>query len=234
VDEKACCFKRKGVIDMKIERINDHQIRCTLTSADLTDHQIKLSELAFGTEKAKRFFRDMMEQASSECGFDADNIPLMIEAIPASPDSITLIITKVDSPDALSSVHSSPLAQQLSREYSESMLPGLEEYDENARHTPFDIIRIFNFQSLDDVILASHMLKSIYTGSNSLYKDTETQDYLLLLTKGDQDTAEFFKICNMLSEYGVSNPAAGSTLAFLEEHCKLLLGSNAVQKLAEF
>ena len=32
-------------------------------------------------------FHDMMQQASSEFGFEADDIPLMIEAIPASPDS---------------------------------------------------------------------------------------------------------------------------------------------------
>ena len=37
---------------MKIERINDHQIRCTLTKADLVDRELKISELAYGTEKA--------------------------------------------------------------------------------------------------------------------------------------------------------------------------------------
>ena len=73
---------------MKIERINDNQIRCTLTKKDLADRQIKLSELAYGTEKAKALFRDMMQQASFECGFDAEDIPLMIEAIPISSECI--------------------------------------------------------------------------------------------------------------------------------------------------
>ena len=48
---------------MKIEKINDSQIRCTLTSADLASREIKLSELAYGTEKAKNLFQDMMRQA---------------------------------------------------------------------------------------------------------------------------------------------------------------------------
>ena len=39
---------------MKIEKVNDHQIRCTLTKADLADRELKISELAYGTEKAKR------------------------------------------------------------------------------------------------------------------------------------------------------------------------------------
>ena len=64
---------------MKIEKINDNQIRCTLTKEDLLSREIKLSELAYGTEKAKSLFRDMMQQAAYEFGFEANDIPLMIE-----------------------------------------------------------------------------------------------------------------------------------------------------------
>ena len=60
-------------------KVNDNQIRCTLTREDLAERQIKLSELAYGTEKAKMLFRDMMQQAAYEFGFEADDIPLMIE-----------------------------------------------------------------------------------------------------------------------------------------------------------
>lgn len=91
----------KDVISVKIEKINDTQIRCTLTSEDLADRQLKLSELAYGSEKAKDLFRDMMLQAQDQFGFEADNVPLMIEAIPITPDSIVLIITKVEDPEEL-------------------------------------------------------------------------------------------------------------------------------------
>ncbi len=86
---------------MKIEKVNDHQIRCTLTRADLADRQLKLSELAYGTEKAKNLFRDMIRQASINFGFEAEDIPLMIEAIPLNSDCIVLIITKVEDPEEL-------------------------------------------------------------------------------------------------------------------------------------
>ena len=43
----------------------------------------------------------MMQQAAFEFGFEAEDIPLMIEAIPASSDSIVLIITKVEDPEEL-------------------------------------------------------------------------------------------------------------------------------------
>lgn len=86
---------------MKIEKVNDNQIRCTLTREDLAERQIKLSELAYGTEKAKMLFRDMMQQAAYEFGFEADDIPLMIEAIPVSSDTVVLVVTKVEYPEEL-------------------------------------------------------------------------------------------------------------------------------------
>ncbi len=86
---------------MKLERINDNQIRCTLTRADLAERQIKISELAYGSDKAKALFQDMMTQAADELGFEADNIPLVIEAVPLSNESIVLIITKVEDPEEL-------------------------------------------------------------------------------------------------------------------------------------
>ena len=90
-----------GCDHMKIEKISDTQIRCTLDHEDLVSREIKLSELAYGTEKAKLLFHDMIEQASHQFGFEANDIPLMIEAVPISADCLVLIITKVEDPEEL-------------------------------------------------------------------------------------------------------------------------------------
>ena len=45
---------------MKIEKINENQIRCTLTKSDLEERHIRLSELAYGSEKAK----DLLDRKS--------------------------------------------------------------------------------------------------------------------------------------------------------------------------
>ena len=94
-------FFEKGSDFMKLEKLSDTQIRCTLSKEDLSQRQLHLSELAYGSEKAKELFRDMMQQASIELGFEADNIPLMIEAIPISNDCLVLVVTKVEDPDEL-------------------------------------------------------------------------------------------------------------------------------------
>ena len=92
---------------MKIEKVNDNQIRCILTAEDLASRGLRLSELAYGTDKARRLFRDMMEQAEREFGFTAEGMPIMIEAIPLSQDSIAVVVTKVENPEELDTRYSS-------------------------------------------------------------------------------------------------------------------------------
>lgn len=86
---------------MKIERINDNQIRCTLNHFDLSVRNLNLTELAYGSEKAKNLFREMIQKASNEVGFEAEDIPLMVEAIPLSGESVMLVITKMEDPEEL-------------------------------------------------------------------------------------------------------------------------------------
>lgn len=86
---------------MKIEKLSENQIRCTLSKDDLETRQLRLSELAYGSEKAQELFHDMIQQASYEVGFEAQDIPLMIEAIPVSAETLVLIITKVEEPEEL-------------------------------------------------------------------------------------------------------------------------------------
>ena len=88
---------------MKIEKINDNQIRCILNREDLAEKNIRLAELAYGTDKARQLFQEMIKQASEELDFEIDESPLMIEAIPTNKDTLILIVTKVDNPDELDS-----------------------------------------------------------------------------------------------------------------------------------
>ena len=84
---------------MKIEQVNENQIRCILTKEDLEERKIKFSELTYGSEKATRLFRDVMQQANFEFGFAPDEHPLMIEAVPMQSGMIVFVITKVTTPD---------------------------------------------------------------------------------------------------------------------------------------
>ena len=119
---------------MRIEKINDRQIRCTLNQQDLSDREIGIAELAYGTAKAKALFRDLMQQASYEFGFDADDLPLMIEAIPLLPEALILVMTKIEEPDELDTRFSSFTE---SDEWEDLEDPDLDDsylYDGNEEH----------------------------------------------------------------------------------------------------
>jgi len=235
---------------MKIEKLNDNQIRCTLTRADLASREIKLSELVCGSEKAKSLFQDMMKQAASEFGFEAEDMPLMIEAVPASSDCIVLIVTKVDDPEELDSKFSkfgSALHDienrknvldklegaddilELFQKVKEAVAKPPEKLADKEEHSPK--IRLFSFSNIDSVIHACHLLKEMYHGSNTLYKDTANSVYILALAQSDHTANEFNKICNMLSEYGAAEKATSAVLAFLEEHCEVIVSTDAVKQL---
>ena len=204
---------------MKIEKVNDHQIRCTLTREDLADRELKISELAYGTEKAKSLFRDMMQQASFEFGFEAEDIPLMIEAIPLNSECIVLIITKVEDPEELDtrfskfapSVHDGDDSEYLLDELAEGAdevldlfkrihnetidAPQKEAAPDNAKKTAekqnVEITRIFSFRTLHELVRLAHILHKNYNEVNSLYKNETADRYLLTITKGEHTPEEY-------------------------------------------
>lgn len=130
---------------MKLEKVNDHQIRCTLTREDLAVRQLKISELAYGTDKAKQLFHDMMQQASFEFGFEAEDIPLMIEAIPLNSECIVLIITKVEDPEELDT-RFSKFAPSIHDAIDDDTLEDLEELPPSSEERPFseEIVELFH------------------------------------------------------------------------------------------
>ena len=235
---------------MKIEKISENQIRCTLTRADLAERKLQLSELAYGTEKAKSLFHDMMQQAAFEFGFEADNMPLMIEAIPTSADSIVLIITKVEDPEEIDARFSKfapavnsdanklegadtlrNLFEKVKEKISTSESPKAPVEEAPAPKSK-STLRLFSFATMDDVMLAVRFLNNVYSGSNTLYKDHAEDMYILAMTQSGHTEKEFSRISNMLTEYGTLENASGIALAFLEEHCETLISGNAVETLA--
>ena len=150
---------------MKLERISENQIRCTLTRSDLAERELKISELAYGTEKAKALFREMMVQASDELGFEADNIPLIIEAVPVSNECIMLIVTKVEDPEELDTRFSKFTPSPEDTE-------DLSDTDDEIYSSADDILDIFKRLG-SDILSKTAELHSI-SGTADLPSDTET------------------------------------------------------------
>lgn len=245
---------------MRIEKLNDNQIRCTLTRDDLANRQIKLSELAYGTEKAKELFRDMMQQAAAEFGFEADNIPLMIEAIPLPNECIVLIITKVEDPEELdtrfakfapggdaSSLDDPGDLSGILPEGADNVLDMFrklidrhlkdgekeeKEKEADVLAAELDLARLYFFPDLDTVLSAARVLSGCYHGRNSLYRLRRDGSYCLVIRKSGHTPEEFNKFSNILSEYGTSGKYSSAGEAYLDEHEEPMIKNEALQKLA--
>lgn len=246
---------------MKIEKINDNQIRCTLDGSDLAARHISLHELAYGTQKAQRLFNDMVDFAGQHFHFDIEDMPLVIEAIPLSHDSIMLILTKVSYPDELDARFStfSDMPDDLDLFYPEDdnymeeiplgrdivnageILSVDESGDKDNRiqnnepavtADPSKFIRLFESNTLDALISLGHVLKGYYHADNALYHPRKNC-YYLVLTIGQHTARQFNKICNVSSEYATMRRMNGGMEQYFAEHARPVLEHYALQTLSE-
>lgn len=241
---------------MKIERINENQIRCTLSSFDLSVRNLNLGELAYGSEKARSLFREMIQKASNEVGFEAEDIPLMVEAIPLSNESVMLVITKIEDPEELDTRFSkftpaSDEDQDGLGELAHELLEGADgllgllsgDIKEALEEPPAQdatpapqaktpASRIYTFDSLDRVCEVARIVGHVYNGRNTLYKKPETSQYYLVVKTDDSNSIEFSRLCNILAEYGTKVKQEYASIAYYKEHYEVIVNNCALQKLA--
>ncbi len=232
-----------GCDHLKIEKINENQIRCTLNSEDLSEMQINLNDLAYGSEKARRLFSDLLEKAAAEVGFETENIPLMVEAIPLNAETIMLIVTRVEDPDELDARFSrfSPYAEDDEKDDNEegpiALLEGAADLMLDAgpapssRNEPDPSYRIFTFDSLDQAASAAAALHGSVLNGSALYKDPGNGNYYLCVHLSNEPDS-FRRICNTLTEYGTIRRNRPASLAYCDEHCEIIIASIALEKLA--
>ena len=286
---------------MKLEKLSDTQIRCTLSKEDLSQRQLHLSELAYGSEKAKELFRDMMQQASIELGFEADNIPLMIEAIPISNDCLVLVVTKVEDPDELDTRFSRFSKINVDDSFDEDFsdiddtdfeemdfLDDEDDIDMDDEPLPFspssdfdnadsdastsskersaiddalDLIapftqaiaqakkeamrkkkenrssvqdcQYYSFQNFSQAAQLGAFLAPFFEGESSLYKDSFSNNYYMILRKTQSENDTFHRAFNIAADFGVRISASYATPAYFREHFETILEENAVEMLGE-
>ena len=239
---------------MKIEKINENQIRCTLTKEDIADRNIKISELAYGTGKTRELFQDMMQQANDDFGFEVNDIPLMVEAIPVSPESIILVITKVDNPEETEKHLSKFFSKEFKDKFKDSILSHLDEIEidlddieqideqiqrensSSAQGSSDDdslLYSIYSFDTLSEIISVAGMIASSYKGDSSIYKSPFDNRYYLSLCMESSEEKALNRICSILTENGRRETPTYVKELFYMEHFEEIIADNAIEKLAQ-
>ena len=219
---------------MKIEKISNNQVRVTLNKSDLNAREIKISELAYGSEKAQELFKDMLETAFDEFGFEANNAPLMIEAVPLTGESIMIIVTKVTDPSDIDEKLASFATQKGTRKFvkKDSEVEDTISYSTKDLELPkTKLPTIYAFKSLEHITKLSKQLLSTYDGDNSLYKMTSpSTKYFLVLNDFNLNTPSIDILC----EYGQKYNNSNISVAFLNEHSNVMIKNKAIQVLAKY
>lgn len=228
---------------MQIEKLSDLQIKCTLTNNDLLARDINLLELAYGHEKAKNLFNEMLQRASHEFGFNAGALPLMVEAIPLPNESIVIIITKVEDPEEVDTRFSKFSTYSKEVDFNDM---NFNKFNLMAGAKPQeffpskDVIKdeesyqsTFSFSGLDKVIDAAHLSANSYKGESSLYKHKTNGNYILSLKGNVEDAQSYNKTCNILTEYGIKLLSNYSSEAYYEEYFDIIIKNNALDMLSK-
>lgn len=210
---------------MKIERISDEQIKFILNKEDLNIHNLKVTDLAQGSEKMHSLFREMMTQAMLEFDFNADaNTPLIVETVPLPNDCIMIVVTKAAAQEYLESKFNlSPRAKD-ERKYKRK--PFIETPAQDGADTS---VSIFMFKTLDEAGEAASRLHGGFTGESCLYKN-QNKYYLVLHNDDKRKKMDFIE--SVLMEYGQKYSASAIYELHLDEYGEVIVTTPAIDKLA--
>ena len=241
---------------MKIEKIDENSIALIINNEELRNRNLKMSDLSYGSDKAKDLLVEIMNQAKTEVGFNPD-APLAVEAVPLKDGDIKLIVTKVYNPDELDARYSrfTPMKHdKLPFTIMQMLEDTIDKFEEALKQNntkginevnnvekleirkETDQIVIFEFDDLDK---ASDACKNVkyFDYVSVLYKDEKSKKYYLVLSiSGNVPKVvieDFNKVCNSLAEHGVRiRGKVGMNQAYYEEHYKIIIKEDAVNKLS--
>jgi len=204
---------------LKIEKINDVQIKVLLDGEDLASYDVKLTELAASNDKTRSLFHCVMELAEEQYGFDAKDTPLIIEAVPTDANRVTVVITKVPIPREIEEMFAQLPFAKLGGRFKTK-----EEYIQPTRRENRGGALVFSFTEMDDLIAACARVKR-YSDGGSVYKH-EGKYFIVLDEEADLSKAEA-----IFAEYGNRHTANKLTASYLRDHGEEIIKADALQIL---
>ena len=201
---------------MKVEFINENNIKITLTFEELEKRDISLKDITNNSSLARDLFTDLIEETDLDSEFFVDDSQLLIEACSDNNNLFIVTITKIND------------------------FPELKKYTkrENKSNTKTNKItrykvdsNVFSFNSIDDILDLCTIAKkeNLYFGRNSLYKYNDT--YFLIFTKNSIKNKKFLKTYVILSEFCNTYYSYDIYEVSIKEKSKLIIKNNALQKL---
>lgn len=247
---------------MKAERINQDQIRFTLSESDLIERNLQMAELSYGSDKTKALFDDMMRTAYEQFGIDFSEKPLMIEAIPLSERTLSITVTRVSGPAELGGIFGAnfPLDAGKDRNsqnpgwngFNGSVPPAPDRPQGPMTGSPYSSLKghgekdstaldeipggaegvIYLFYSFEDLGRVCAHIPASLQLKNQLYVDEAKGVYYLAVNFKKVDP-EIRYVVSLLTQFADEWFWGRHAYLIVKEHARLVVRSRAMQKLGE-
>ncbi|QFT89432.1 Adapter protein MecA 2 [Bacillus sp. THAF10] len=193
---------------MRLERLNYNKIKIFLTFDDLEERGLTKEDLWKDSHKVHQLFRDMIDEASEELGFEV-NGSINVEVYALQAQGMVVIVTSSDEED---------MDDEFSEEYIEMQVT----VDESQE-------LFYVFQSFDHLIDLAKRLKSFQVNGGTIFS-YEGMFYLLFEEQLDLGL-EIDTMIALLSEYGTPSTM---TTHRIEEYGKTIMKENAMKQLITY
>jgi adapter protein MecA 1/2 len=192
---------------MRLERLTHNKIKIFLTFDDLIDRGLTKEDLWKDSFKVHQLFRDMIEEANEELGFEINgSIAVEVYSLPAQ--GMVVIVTSENQD------------HDLEEEFRDDYIEMQVTLDESE-----DIF--YEFQSFEHIIQLCHRLYALDFRGGTLYS-YNGRFYLHFAEPSHIDTNDFVAI---LAEFGSPSTI---TIHRVQEYGKKLIESNTVQQIYQY
>lgn len=193
---------------MRLERLNYNKIKIFLTFDDLSERGLTKEDLWKNAPKVQQLFRDMMQEANKELGFEADG-PIAVEVFSLQAQGMVVIVTKEN--------QESDTEEEFQDEFIEMQVT-LDE----SEHI------LYEFTSLEDVIALAGRLYSLGVTDGKLYT---WQNRFYLWLEEDSTTLLKENMIAILAEFGSPSTI---TIYRMMEYGKELMANEAIEQIYKY
>ncbi|MGM9987527.1 MAG: genetic competence negative regulator [Bacillaceae bacterium] len=195
---------------MRLERLNYNKIKIFLTFDDLVERGLTKEDLWYNAPKVQQLFRDMMEEANKELGFELDGV-LAVEVFSLQAQGMVVIITK-------ESATKEEQDEYFDNEFIEMQVTLDESHD-----------IVYSFQSFEDVIALATCLSSLGVEEGQLiYFENKYYLYMNAAVKSFEDVDQLIAI---LAEFGDSSMIS---IHRLLEYGNIIMKQKAMQQIYKY
>lgn len=218
---------------MDIKRLNDNQIRCALTEAEIEEMGFSIDEIIGNGEMTQKFMRVVLEKVEEQEAIDVTLLSPMVRAelLPDHSMAITFGgITEEEKKgmfgkilEMMNRMAGKPQDVPDASEQAETVEEGQEFEEQLEESTLFAL----EFASIDDAVRVSKLFLGKEKIPQSSFYKTEGKYYLIMEYKGFSKQ-EIKPLAFTAVEYNNRRIATPAGIAYIIEHGKCILAQDAI------